>query len=145
MFISWKQINKIEHSTGCIDWLWSFSPRVNKRFFDAVSSSLTVFNGTEDKEWVQVYRGIAAGLGKEGFNFEKCVEDGNQTVAAFKESFDALQNKNIFKGLQLFGTALMDVVKAFKDCSETDIAKAIEKLAIDFIKCVKGNHSLGIK
>ncbi|CAH3145642.1 unnamed protein product [Pocillopora meandrina] len=112
---------------------------VNKKFFDAVSSSLTVFNGTEDKEWVQVYRGIAAGLGKEGFNFEKCVEDGNQTVAAFKESFDALQNKNIFKGLQLFGTALMDVVKAFKDCSETDIAKAIEKLAIDFIKCVKGD------
>lgn len=110
-----------------------------------MSSSLTVSNGTKDKEWVQVYRGIAAGLGKEGFNFEKCVEDGNQTVAAFKESFDALQNKNIFKGLQLFGTALMDVVKAFKDCSETDIAKAIEKLAIDFIKCVKGNHSLGIK
>lgn len=66
-----------------------------------MSSSLTVFNGTEDKEWVQVYRGIAAGLGKEGFNFEKCVEDGNQTVAAFKESFDALQNKNIFKGLQI--------------------------------------------
>ncbi|KAL9952296.1 hypothetical protein ACROYT_G039531 [Oculina patagonica] len=112
---------------------------VNKRFFDAVSSSLTVFNATTDKEWVQVYRGIAAGLGKEGFNFEKCVEDGNHTVVLFEEAFAAFQNNDVFKGLQLFGTALMDIVKAFKDCGETDIAKAIEKLAMDFIKCVKGN------
>lgn len=112
---------------------------VNKRFFDAVSSTLTVFNATEKKDWVQLYRGIAAGLGKEGFNFEKCVEDGNQTVAVFKESFNAFKNKSIFKGLQLFGTALMDIVKAFEDCSETDIAKAIEKLATDFINCVEGN------
>lgn len=73
---------------------------MNKRFFDAVSSTLTVFNATEKKDWVQLYRGIAAGLGKEGFNFEKCVEDGNQTVAVFKESFNAFKNKSIFKGLQ---------------------------------------------
>ncbi|KAJ7379805.1 hypothetical protein OS493_012552 [Desmophyllum pertusum] len=112
---------------------------VNKRFFDAVSSSLTIFNATADKEWVQVYRGIAAGLGKEGFNFEKCVEDGNHTVALFKESFAAFQNNDIFKGLQLFGTALMDIVKAFEDCGETDIAKALEKIAKDFINCVEGN------
>lgn len=39
----------------------------------------------------------------------------------------------------------MDVVKVFKDCSEIDIVKVIEKLVIDFIKCVKGNYSLGIK
>ena len=32
----------------------------------------------------------------------------------------------------------MDVVKAFEDCGETDIAKALEKLATDFIQCVKG-------
>ena len=105
-----------------------------------MSSSLTVFNATTDKEWVQVYRGIAAGLGKEGFNFEKCVEDGNHTVTLFKESFAAFQNNDIFKGLQLFGTALMDIVKAFEDCGETDIAKAIEKLATDFIKCVEGKE-----
>ena len=115
-----------------------FSARVNKRFFDAVSSSLSVFNATTDKEWVQVYRGIAAGLGKEGFNFEKCVEDGNHTVVLFKESFAAFQNNDVFEGLHLFGTALLDIVKAFEDCGETDIAKAIEKLAMDFVKCVKG-------
>lgn len=112
--------------------------RVNKRYFDAVSSSLTATNGTRDKEWVQVYRGIAAGLGKEGFNFEKCVEDGNHTVEVFRESFAAFQNNDVFKGLQLFGTALMDIVKAFEDCGETDITKALEELAMDFIKCVKG-------
>lgn len=112
--------------------------RVDRRYFDAVSSSLAATNGTKDKEWIQVYRGIAAGLGKESFNFEKCVEDGNHTVELFKESFAAFQKNDIFKGLQLIGTALMDVVKAFEDCGETDIAKALEKLATDFIQCVKG-------
>ena len=112
--------------------------RVNKRFIDAVGSSLTVINATTDKEWVQVYRGIAAGLGKEDFSFKKCVEEGNHTVALFKESFAAFQNNDVYRGLQLLGTALMDIVKAFEDCRETDIAKAIEKLAMDFVKCVKG-------
>lgn len=112
---------------------------VNQRYFDAVSSSLTVMNGTLEKEWVQVYRGVAAGLGKEGFNFEKCVEDGNETLQIFRESFTAFQNNDIFKGLQLLGTALMDIAKAFKDCEETDIAKALETLAMDFIDCVKGH------
>ena len=112
--------------------------RVDRRYFDAVSSSLAATNGTKDKEWIQVYRGIATGLGKRGFNFEKCVEDGNHTVELFKESFAAFQNNDIFKGLQLIGTALMDVVKAFEDCGETDIAKALEKLATDFIQCVAG-------
>lgn len=112
--------------------------RVNKRFVDAVSSSLTVFNATTDKEWVQVYRGIATGLGKEDVNIEKYVEDGKHTVAMFEKSFAAFQNNDVFGGLELFGTALMDIVKAFQDCGETAIAKAIEKLAMDFVKCVKG-------
>ena len=85
-----------------------------------------------------MYRGIAAGLGKEGFNFEKCVEDGNHTVVLFKESFAAFRNNDIFKGLHLIGTALMDVVKAFEDCAEMVIAKELEKLAVDFIQCVEG-------
>ena len=114
--------------------------RVNRKYFDAVSSSLIAVNGTVDKEWVQVYRGIAAGLGKEGFDFEKCVKDGNHTVELFRESFIAFENNDIFKGIELLGTALMEIGKAFEDCGETDIAKAIEKLATDFIKCVKGKQ-----
>lgn len=121
------------------DGQYDYRYLVDRRYFDAVSSSLAATNGTKDKEWIQVYRGIATGLGKESFNFEKCVEDGNHTVELFKESFAAFQKNDIFKGLQLIGTALMDVVKAFEDCGETDIAKALEKLATDFIQCVKGN------
>ena len=105
-----------------------------------MSSSLIGVNGTTDKEWVQVYRGIAAGLGKEGFDFEKCVKDGNHTVELFRESFAAFENNEIFKGVELLGTALMEIGKAFEDCGETDIAKALEKLATDFIECVKGKQ-----
>ena len=116
--------------------------RVNKRFVDAVSSSLTVFNATTDKEWIQVYHGIAAGLGKEDINFEKCAKDGKHTVALFKKSFAAFQNHHVFAGLELFGIALMDIQKAFQDCGETAIAKAIKKLAMDCIQCVKGKKRL---
>ena len=116
--------------------------RVNKRFVDAVSSSLTVFNATTDKEWVQVYQGIATGLGKEDVNFKKCVKDGKNTVAMFKKSFAAFQNNDFYGGLELLGTALMDIEKALQDCGETVIAKAIEKLAMDFVKCVKGKKGV---
>ena len=114
--------------------------RVNKKYFDAMSSSLIGVNGTTNKEWVQVYRGIAAGLGKEGFDFEKCVKDGNHTVELFRESFAAFENNDIFKAIELLGTGLMEIGKAFEDCGETDIAKALEKLATDFIECVKGKQ-----
>ena len=103
-----------------------------------MDSSLTVTNGSTDAEWVQLYRGIAAGLGKENFNFEKCVKDGNKTVAAFRAAFDAFEDRAVYKGMQLMGAALLDVVQTFKDCEETDIAEAIEKLASDFVKCVEG-------
>lgn len=109
-----------------------------------MSSSLIGVNGTTDKEWVQVYRGIAAGLGKEGFDFEKCVKDGNHTVELFRESFAAFENNEIFKGVELLGTALMEIGKAFEDCGETDIAKALEKLATDFIECVKGKQERNV-
>ena len=120
----------------------TFYHRANKQFFDAVDASLTVNNGSKDKEWVQVYRGIAAGLGKENFDFDKCVEDGNATVALFKQAFDAFEDRQIYKGIQLIGQALTDVYKAFEDCGETDIAKALEKLATAFIQCTKGRLSL---
>ena len=120
----------------------SLTARVNKRFVDAVSSSLTVFNATTDKEWVQVYRGIAAGLGKEDVNFKKCAKDGKHTVALFKKSFTAFQNHDAFTGLELFGIALMGIEKAFQECGETVIAKAIKKLAKDCVQCVKGKNQV---
>ena len=71
-------------------------------------------------------------------SFDKCVKDGNATVVLFKQAFDAFEDRQIYKGLQLIGQALVDVYQAFEDCGETDIAKALEKLAKDFINCVEG-------
>jgi 6,7-dimethyl-8-ribityllumazine synthase len=114
--------------------------RVNRKYFDAIKTPFTVVSGPTDKEWVQVYRGIAAGLGKYNVSFETCVKDGDQTVTTFKQAFEAFDNKEIFRGMQLIGEALMDVYKAFEACGETDIAKALEKLAIDFIKCTESMY-----
>ena len=116
-----------------------FSLRANRQYFDAVYTSLTVTNGTSDAEWVQLYKGIASGLGKEIPNFSKCVKDGNKTVVTFKKAFDAFENRKVYEGMQLTGVALMDVVQTFNDCEQTAIAKALEKLASDFLECTKGN------
>lgn len=112
--------------------------RVNKKYFDAIKAPFTVTTGSTDKEWVQVYKGIAAGLGKYNVSFETCVKDGAQTVEVFKEAFEAFDNKEIYRGIQLVGEALVDIYKAFMACEETSIAKALEKLASDFIACTKG-------
>ncbi|EDO36414.1 predicted protein [Nematostella vectensis] len=112
---------------------------VNKRFFDAMRVPLTVTKGSQDKEWVQVYHGIAIGLGKENVSFDKCVEDGNQTVETFKAAFEAFDNRQVWRGMQLVGQALMDIYKAFEACEETEIAKELEKLATDFIKCTESD------
>ncbi|XP_031560929.1 uncharacterized protein LOC116296948 [Actinia tenebrosa] len=112
---------------------------VNKKFFDAITTPFTVVSGPTDKEWVQVYRGIAAGLGKYNVSFETCAKDGEQTVETFKQAFEAFDNKQVYRGMQLIGQALIDVYKAFEACEETAIAKKLEKLANDFIKCTAGN------
>lgn len=102
-----------------------------------MQTPFTVTSGSQDKEWVQVYKGIAAGLGKYNVSFETCVEDGDQTVEMFKKAFEAFDNKEIYRGIQYMGQALVDIYKAFEACEETSIAKAIEKLAKDFIACTE--------
>lgn len=111
---------------------------VNKKYFDAMKTPFTVTSGSTEKEWVQVYKGIAAGLGKYNVSFETCVEDGEQTVEAFKKAFELFDNKQIYLGMQYIGQALVDIYKAFLACKETAIAKALEKLAADFLACTKG-------
>lgn len=71
-------------------------------------------------------------------SFETCAKDGEQTVEALKQAFEAFDNKEIYRGMQLIGQALIDVYKAFEACEETEIAKELEKLANDFIKCTAG-------
>lgn len=57
-----------------------------------------MYGGTSDPEWVQLYRGIALGLGNLGKNLTACVKDGNNTVAMFKISFVAFENRDIMNG-----------------------------------------------
>lgn len=111
---------------------------MNKKYFDAIQTPFTATSGPTDKEWVQVYKGIAAGLGKYNISFETCAEDGEQTVEAFKKAFEAFDNKEIYRGMQYVGQALIDIYKAFLACEETSIAKALEKLAKDFLACTEG-------
>lgn len=84
-----------------------------------------------------MFRGIAAGLGKYNVSFETCVEDGEQTVEAFKKAFEMFDNKEIYPGMEYIGKALMDIYKAFQACEETAIAELLEKLAQDFLACTE--------
>ncbi len=58
----------------------------------------TVDHSTSDVEWVQVYKGIARGLGGINENITECVEDGNRTVETFRDAFTAFENREIFEG-----------------------------------------------
>ncbi len=53
------------------------------------------YNGSQEEEWVQVFRGIYQGLGDKDTDFKECVEDGNKTVAAFKKSFQAFEDGQV--------------------------------------------------
>ena len=45
----------------------------------------------------------------------------------------------LYKGLQLFGTALIDVKDTLIACLKTDIVKALEKFIKDLLSCTEGN------
>jgi hypothetical protein len=98
-----------------------------------------VTGATQDVEWVQLYKGISRGLGNLNKNFTACVKDGQHSIDAFNASFIAFEDREIIKGLQLFGTALMDVYDTLVQCEETDIAKKLEKFIADLISCTESN------
>ncbi|XP_070541534.1 uncharacterized protein [Ptychodera flava] len=112
---------------------------VNRQYVSVMEAVVEYSNGSKEAEWVQLYKGLAVGLGTKNTNLVKCVQDGNETVQAFHHSFDAFENREVYHGLQLLGQALMDVQKTLETCLETDIAKAIEKFIGDLIKCTKSD------
>ena len=111
---------------------------VNKEYVAVLNSTLSVFNATSEVEWIQLYRGIAEGLGIEAFDFEKCVEDGNLTVATFRDAFIAFEEREIIKGLHLFAQGLTDFRDALVVCDETAIVQALTKFITDLISCTEG-------
>ena len=72
--------------------------RVNKEYLAVLDASLSVTGAPLEPEWVQLYTGIARGLGNLNVNITECVEDGNITVATFKAAFDAFEDRKIYDG-----------------------------------------------
>ena len=71
---------------------------MNKAYDTVLQAFLTVYNATKDPEWMQLYRGIARGLGSIDGNITLCVEDGNRTVETFRAAFAAFENRQIIEG-----------------------------------------------
>lgn len=108
---------------------------VNRQFASVMSVSVSITSGGPTKsEAEQIFDGLAKGLGVAGFDFEKCVEDGNLTVQTFKQAFIAFEDRHIFDALRLIGQGLDDFRQALHDCNETTIAQKMEQ----FIKGVFG-------
>ena len=63
-----------------------------------MDASLSVTEAPLELEWVQLYTGIARGLGNLNVNITECVEDGNITVATFRAAFDAFEDRRIYDG-----------------------------------------------
>ena len=108
-----------------------------------MSGSLTVYGAKEDVEWVQLYRGLAIGLGVEAKNLSDCVKDGNDTFETFRAAFIAFEDRDVVKGLELIGQGLNDLKIALKACEETAIAEALEKFIEDLIQCTEGKINGG--
>ena len=72
--------------------------RVNKEYDNVLDGSVEIYNATKDQDWVQVYKGIARGLGNLRTNLTACVKDGNHTIDVFKESFKAFEDRAVVKG-----------------------------------------------
>ena len=79
-------------------YMYTVQNRVNKEYDAVLDASLSVTDAPSEPEWVQVYTGIARGLGNLNTNITECVEDGNETVATFKAAFDAFENRQIYDG-----------------------------------------------
>ena len=78
--------------------LCTSSHRVNKEYIAVLDASLSVTEAPSELEWVQLYTGIARGLGNLNVNITECVEDGNITVATFRAAFDAFEDRRIYDG-----------------------------------------------
>lgn len=75
---------------------------MNKEYDAVLEASLSISDAPSEPEWVQVYTGIARGLGNLNSNITECVEDGNITVATFRAAFDDFANRKIYNGKDVY-------------------------------------------
>ena len=100
-----------------------------------MQTTFTTSNQTDDPEWVQLYRGIALGMGNMSQDYIKCVQDGNRTIETFEDAFKAFKDRDVIEGLHLFAQGLSDVSDAMIACGETPISQDLLDFIRDLISC----------
>ncbi|XP_035673614.1 uncharacterized protein LOC118414010 [Branchiostoma floridae] len=113
---------------------------VNRKFSDVMTTGVEVYNGPEDENWVQLYQGMAIGLGKEGLNITLCVKDGEATIKKFEQTWEAFLQREFWEGLKLLGVSLGDLVAALVQCEETAVAEALNKFVTDLMSCASAKQ-----
>lgn len=111
--------------------------RVNRQYEAVLEASAVIYNASTELEWVQLYRGLARGLGGLNTDIALCAEDGNTTLETFRAALNAFEDREIFTGLHLLGQALTDVKNTLIACNETVIVKDLERFIEDLISCTK--------
>lgn len=76
-----------------------FCCRVNKQYESVLEASAVVYNGSSDLEWVQLYKGLARGLGGLNTDIALCAKDGNTTLETFRAALTAFEDREIFTGV----------------------------------------------
>ena len=100
-----------------------------------IETTFSTSNRTYEPEWVQLYKGIALGLGNMSTDYINCVEDGNHTIETFEDAFKAFRDRNIIDGLHLFAQGLSDISDAIIACGETPISQDLLDFIRDLISC----------
>ena len=65
-----------------------------------LESSAVIYSGSSDLEWVQLYKGLARGLGGLNTDIALCAEDGNTTLETFRAALTAFEDREIFTGVE---------------------------------------------
>jgi len=110
----------------------------DRRFVDAIGTSLTVDAGTPEETWVQIFEGVFTGLNLKNVSVKTCVKDAEDIEHDFLASFEAFEDRKIVEGIVLMGKALQEVLKASHDCGIDSLVKQrIEVFINDLVSCAK--------
>ena len=94
--------------------------------------------GPSDVEWVQIFRGIFKGMNLTTVkDIKSCVKDASDVPLHLKASFQAFEDRAVYKGLHLLGLAIGDVVSGMEDCGvEKAVTGRVRTYVTDLVSCV---------
>ena len=88
---------------------------MNKQYEAVLESSAVVYSGSGDLEWVQLYKGLARGLGGLNTDIALCAEDGNTTLETFRAALTAFEDREIFTGVACVFAECISVFERWED------------------------------